>query len=67
MVARVTVRRSHWRTYRDRDDEPRLRHEAVIEFEGGIVVKTTRLSKETAERLLAAGAVLVDRTKGTRQ
>lgn len=62
----VTVYRDSWQTVHDmRARRHQIRHEAVIEFDGGIKVKTTRLSNEIAEKLLAAGAELVDRTKGT--
>lgn len=58
------VQRREWHTVRDANQKPprtRLHHRAIFTFDGGLVVKSGRISTALANELIARGAVLYDK------
>ena len=58
IVKRITVHEGTWRTVHDPRGTTRKRYWAVVETLSGTVVKSHRITAETARRLLADGAEL---------
>ena len=60
----VVVTRSFWRTVHDPPKRWRVSHHVTLKFVGGLTLKTTRISTQAADALVALGAKLEVKKNG---